>query len=123
MALGKEIGDFSFQITSTSYPGEEGTVQVHVDGTATDFGTVLGTMTFRADAPGAKSGALSFRGQGFLENGENVAGTGEGAWEELGRHQWRTRMIVRTSDGRVFASDGVVDLASRSLKGKNLEWS
>ncbi|MDJ0853288.1 MAG: hypothetical protein QNK04_33395 [Myxococcota bacterium] len=123
MALGKEIGEFSFQITSTHYSGEEGTVQVNVDGTATGFGTVLGTMTFRVEAPAAKNGALSFRGQGFLENGENVAGAGEGAFEEIGHHQWRTRMIVRTSDGQVFASDGLVDLASRSLKGKNLEWS
>ena len=123
MALGKEIGDFSFQITSTTYPGDDGAVQVNVDGTATSFGTVLGTVTFRADAPGAKNGALSFRAQGFLEHGENVAGIGEGAWEEVGHHQWRTRLIMRTSDGQVFASDGVLDLATRSLKGKNLEWS
>ena len=122
MALGKEIGDFSFQITSTSY-AEEGTVRVNVDGTATGFGTVLGTMTFHVDAPGAKSGALAWRGQGFLENGENVGGIGDGAWEEIGHHKWRTRMIVRISDGQVLASDGTLDLATRTLKGKNLEWS
>lgn len=123
MALGKETGDFSFQITSTSYAGEEGTVQVNVDGTATGFGTVLGTMTFAVAEPGAKSGALRWRGQGFLENGEQVAGTGEGHWEEIGQHRWRTRMVVHTSDGQVFGSDGQLDLATRTLKGKNLEWS
>lgn len=123
MALGKEIGDFSFQITSTSYAGDAGSVHINVDGTATSFGTVLGTMTFQVDAPGAKSGALNWRGQAFLENGENVAGLGEGAWEEIGTHRWRTRMVVRVSDGQVFGSDGVLDLATRSLKGKNLEWS
>ena len=123
MALGKEIGDFSFQITSTSYAGEEGTVHVNVDGTATAFGTVLGTMTFHVDTPGDKSGALSWRGQGFLDDGEQTAGIGEGAWEEAGKHQWRTRLVIRTSDGQVFASDGLVDLATRTLKGKNIEWS
>jgi hypothetical protein len=123
MALGKEIGDFSFQITSTSYAGEANTVQLNVDGSAAGFGTVLGTMTFHVDSPGVKNGALSWRGQGFLENGENVVGIGEGAWEEIGAHQWRTRMILRISDGQVLASDGVLDLASRTLKGKNLEWS
>ena len=88
MALGKEIGEFSFQITSVGYAGDEGKVDVNVDGTATSFGTVLGTMTFAVQEPGAKSGALSWRGQGFLENGENVVGIGEGAWEEIGKHQW-----------------------------------
>ena len=123
MALGKEIGDFSFQITSTSYTGEQGTVHVNVDGTAAGFGTVLGTLTFTSAEPGAKSGELAWRGQGFLENGEQTVGVGEGAWEEIGKHQWRTRMVVRTSDGQIFGSDGVLDLASRTLKGKNLEWS
>jgi hypothetical protein len=123
MALGKEIGDFSFQITSVSYAGEEGSIDVNVDGTATAFGTVLGTMTFHVEAPGDKSGALGWRGQGFLESGENVVGVGEGAWEECGKHQWRTRLIIRISDGQVFASDGLLDLASRTLKGKNIEWS
>ena len=123
MALGKEIGDFSFRITSTSFGGEEGTVQVNVDGTATNFGTVLGTLTFHVQAPGDKTGALTWRGQGFLENGEIVGGIGDGGWEEIGTHKWRTRMVVRISDGQVFGSDGVLDLASRTLTGKNLEWS
>ncbi len=32
-------------------------------------------------------------------------------------------MIVRISDGQVLASDGTLDLATRTFKGKNLEWS
>ena len=122
MAIGKEIGQFSFNATSTTYPEEGGRVQINCDGTADNFGTVVGTMTFRGE-PGAKSGPLSWRGQGFLDNGETVAGTGEGSWEEMGKHQWRTRLIVSTSDGQCFASDGHLDLATRTLKGKMLEWS
>ena len=122
MAIGKEIGDFSFKIVSTTYAEEGGSVQVNCDGTATNYGTVLGTMTFRGE-PGAKSGSLSWRGQGFLDNGDTVVGTGEGAWEEIGKHEWRTRLIVSTSDGRCFASDGHLSLKDRTLKGKQLEWS
>ena len=48
---------------------------------------------------------------------------GEGAYEVLGNHRWRTRLVITVSDGQIFASDGALDLASRSLTGKNLEWS
>lgn len=122
MAIGKEIGEFSLKSISTTYPNEAGSVQVNLDGTATGYGTVLGTMTFRAE-PGAKSGLLSWRGQGFLDNGDTVTGAGEGTWEEIGKHKWRTRMIVNVSDGSCHASDGHLDLKSRTLKGKMLEWT
>ena len=52
-----------------------------------------------------------------------VAGTGEGSWQEIGKHRWWTRMVIRVSDGEIFASDGQLDLASRSFTGKNLEWN
>jgi hypothetical protein len=122
MAIGKEIGEFSLKTTSTTFAEDGGSVQINCEGTATGYGTVLGTMTFRSE-PEAKSGSLSWRGQGFLENGDTLAGTGEGTWEEMGKHQWRTRMIVTTSDGGCHASDGHLDLATRTLTGKMLEWS
>jgi len=121
MAIGKEIGDFTLKSITTSY-SEDGSVQLNLDGTATGYGTVLGTLTFRAE-PGAKSGTLRWRGSGFLDNGDTVNGTGEGAWEEMGKHKWRTRLIVRTSDGKCHASDGHLDLKTRTLSGKMLEWS
>ena len=121
MALGKEFGDFSFKITSVGY-SEDGTAQINLDGTATSYGTVLGTLTLRGE-PGAKRGTATWRGDGFLENGDVVQGAGEGSWEEIGRHEWRTRLVVSVSDGETFASDGRLDLASRTYTGKNLEWS
>jgi hypothetical protein len=122
MAIGKEIGEFKLKSITTSYALEGDTVEVNLDGTATGYGTVLGTLTFRGE-PGAKSGPLSWRGQGFLDTGDTVTGTGEGIWEEAGNHKWRTRMIVSTSDGKSHASDGLLDLKSRTLSGKMLDWS
>lgn len=122
MAIGKEIGDFSVKSTSTTYSEDGGSVQINCEGTATKYGTVIGTLTFRGE-PGAKSGTLSWRGQGFLDNGDTLVGIGEGTWDEMGKHKWRTRMIIRTSDGGCHASDGHLDLATRTLTGKMLEWS
>ena len=121
MALGKETGSFSMKITTVSYTEDGATVDC--DGTADNFGTVLGTMTFKTSEPGAQSGALSWRGQAYLENGDVVGAVGEGSFEALGNHKWRTRLVINISDGQVFGSDGVLDLAKRSLTGKNLEWS
>ena len=120
MALGKDIGNFSFKITSVSF-GENGAT-VDVDGTADNFGTVLGTLTFTGD-PAAPGGALSWRGQSYPDGGEAAGSVGEGSFETLSNHKWRTRLIINTTDGQVFASDGELDLATRSLKGKTLEWS
>ena len=121
MALGKEVGDFSFKITSSSFSSDGATIDC--DGTATNFGTVLGTLSLSGGDAGAATGAANWRGQAFLENGEALVAVGEGAYEALGNHKWRTRLVITVSDGQIFASDGVLDLASRSLKGKNLEWS
>ena len=122
MALGKEIGQFSLKATSTRYSAEGAGVEIDLDGTATGYGTVLGTLHLRGE-PGAKGGTCSWRGQGFLENGETVIGVGEGTWQEIGKHQWRTRMVVTTSDGNTHGSDGRLNLDGRSLSGKMLEWS
>ena len=43
-------------------------------------------VTLRGE-PGAKSGLCSWRGQGFLENGEVSTGAGQGTWEELGNNR------------------------------------
>ena len=120
MALGKEIGEWSTKVTSSSFSDDGATV--NIDGTATHFGTILGSLTFKGE-PGARGGALSYRGNAFLENGEEVGAVGEGAYEALGNHKWRTRLVITVSDGQIFASDGILDLATRSASGKNLDWS
>ena len=122
MSTGKEIGKFKLKSITTTYALDGGSVHVNLEGTASGYGTVFGTLTFRGE-PGAKSGPLSWRGQGFLTNGETVTGMGEGVWQESGRHKWRTRLIVGTSDGNCHASDGVLDLKTRTLSGRMLDWS
>ena len=122
MALGKELGNFSFKITTTSFSDERGAV-VDCDGTADNFGMVLGTLTFHGGDPNEANGWLSWRGQAFLETGQALSSVGEGSYEALDNHKWRTRLIITISDGRIFASDGLLDLEQRSISGKNLEWS
>ena len=122
MALGQEIGTFEFNVTSWSQAEDGGSVAITLDGTATDFGTVLATLTGQI-GPGAKSGKGSWRSQAFLEGGDVVQGIGEGTWIESGNHQWRIRMIVAVSDDRFVAVDGTLSLAGRSFNGKILDWS
>src|SRR5262245_44694475 len=122
MAIGKEIGEFTLKAITTTYALDNASVEINLDGKATGYGTVLGTLTFRGE-PESKSGSLSWRGQGFLDTGETVTGTGEGTWEESGQHRWRTRLIVNTSDGKCHASEGQLDLKSRTLSGMMMDWS
>ena len=122
MALGEKKGDYDLKFSSISHAEDGASVSLHCEGPATGFGTVIGTLVARGEAS-AKRGMCSWRSQAFLDNGEQVAGTGEGTWEECGKHRWRIRLIVMTTDGPIFGSDGEVDLASRSLKGKILDWS
>jgi hypothetical protein len=122
LAFGKAIGEFFLKSTSTHYAEEGESVQIRYYGTATGYATVLGTMTLRGE-PGAKSGPCTWRGQGFLDNREVVFGAGQGTWEVLSKHHWRTRMIVSTSDGGTHATDGKLDLKTRSLSGKMFDWS
>jgi HEAT repeat protein len=85
------------------------------------FGTVEGTMTVTGE-PGARSGKVSFRAAAFLDDGKIINGTGEGTWETVGKHKWRIRGINYV-DGRTFASDGELELATQSFSGKIFEWS
>ncbi len=57
MASGKRIGEFSFKVTAFTFTPSPATSvlgQMHCEGTATGFGTVLGT--FPTVSPGQKSG-------------------------------------------------------------------
>jgi len=117
MALGKEVGKFSYKITSITYG--ETSAQINVHGTSTGYGTVGGTMTVTG-APGATSGKFSFRAAGFLDDGKIVNGGGEGTWETVGKHRWRVRGI-HFIEGRTLGSDGEMDLATMSLQGKNYD--
>jgi hypothetical protein len=123
MAKGKKLADFSMQVTSITFvPGQAGSMvnQANFEGTATGgFGTVAGTAAF----VGGKSGTFSWCGGAWLDNGDELASSGSGSYESSGKHRWTTRAILDFSDGRRVISEGEIDLASRSWKGKVSAWS
>jgi hypothetical protein len=124
MAKERKQGEFAFKSTSVTYEGMSGggVVRLNLEGTATGFGTVLGTMSLVGDAPGAQSGQSSWVGEAYLENGDVVQGSGAGFFNRIGKHKWRVRSVVRTSTGAVLLSDGVISLDGRSYKGTLSEW-
>ena len=120
MAKGKQIGEFSLNFTSlTLTPGPAGSVviQGNCEGTATSFGTVLGTASF----VGGKSGTLSWCSSAYLEDGEQLSSSGSGTYESIGKHRWRTLGFLQISDGRSLISEGEIELAKRSWVGKIFE--
>jgi hypothetical protein len=121
MALGKQVGEFSFK--QTSHTVAKTGYKLNFHGTAAGFGTVQGTLTVRADAPGTPGGTCSWEAVGFLEDGKWVSGVGEGTWETVGKHKWRIRQYHSVSDGRNVLSDGELELATLSYQGKLYEWS
>ena len=123
MASGKHLGEFSLKaITATYSPGPAGSVlsQVNWEGTATGFGAVFGTATY---VGGPKGGTFSYCAEAFLDNGDGLTGIGQGTFESTGKHRWRTEGFIQISDGRRVATEGEMDLASRSWKGKISEMS
>jgi len=120
MAKGKQVGEHSFKFTSlTVSPGPAGStlIQGNCEGTATGFGTILETATF----VGGKSGTFSLVFAAYLDNGDQLSGTGSGTYESSGKHHWKTQVLVQVSDGRTVIGEGEVDLATRSWNGKMFE--
>ena len=65
MANAKKAGEFSFKATSVAYVLTEdggGANHLDLDGTATGYGEVLGTLSLFGDGPMAQSGPASWVG-------------------------------------------------------------
>ena len=121
MANGKKSGEFSFKATSVAYVMTEdggGANHIDLDGTASGYGEVLGTLTLFGDGPMAQSGPASWVGTAYLDNGDIIESTGSGFFERTGKHKWRVRSIMRGSTGLVYLTDGVISLKGRTYKGK-----
>jgi hypothetical protein len=122
---GKEVGDFSFTATSitvssTANGGVE--QQVNLEGTATGFGAVLGTLTFYASEPGAESGFVTWNGTAYLEDGGATGGMGRGVFNTADKHTWRVRSIIQIKDGPVLLTEGEIALEGKSYTGKLYQW-
>jgi hypothetical protein len=119
MATAKKSVDFAFKSTSVTYAelAGGGVNHINLEGTATGYGTVLGTLSFFADSPGAKAGRTKWRGEAYLDNGDQIQSTSDGFWQENGKHEWRVRGTLCNSLGQVYQSDGIVSLANRTYNG------
>ncbi len=91
MASGKQAGEYSFKFTSFTLalgPGGSIPVQCNCEGSATGYGTVLGTLT----AVGGNGGTLSWYAHTFLNNGDRLLGVRSGTYESSGKnagtHNW-----------------------------------
>jgi len=123
MAKGNELGEFTMTSTSATYePGPAGSVltKVNYEGTASGFGTVGGTATF---VGGGKGGPMSWCGAAYTEAGDVMNGVGTGSYESVGVHRWKISTVLRLSDGSEMLSEGELDLATRTYKGKMYAWS
>jgi hypothetical protein len=119
MAMAKKSVDFTFKSTSVTYaefPGG-GVNHINLEGTATGFGTVLGTLSLFAESHGAKAGRTKWRGEAYLDSGEQIQSTSEGFWEESGKQKWRVRGTLCNSLGDVYQTDGEISLDGRTYKG------
>ena len=58
-----------------------------------------------------------------MEDSHALTGIGQGTTESTGKHWWRTEGFMQVSDSRRIASEGEMDLASRSWKGTLFEMS
>jgi hypothetical protein len=122
MASGKQLGEFSFKMTSlifTPGPANNVLVQASCEGPATGFGTVLSTGTFVV----GKSGSHTWCGAAYLDNGDIITYTGQGTHESSGPHTWRTQDVTQLSNGQTHNVEGEIDLAARTWSGKFFERS
>jgi hypothetical protein len=118
----KPVGEFSFKFTSLALsPGPAGStlIQGNYEGPVSGFGTVLGTANF----VGRKSGTYSSCSLLYQDDGEEISTTGSGTFDSSGKHRWHTQGFLQRSDGRTVATEGEIDLATRSWNGKSSEKS
>ena len=130
MALGKQIGEFSFKETPTTVtPGSGGALNVQanfrgqVSGEAGE-GRGLGTLTIEFE-PNMKSGTWSYCGMtAFSSGGGNIV-NGQGTLEETSSLKFRYRGTAKNSDGRTSGVEfeGNATTGEWILSGKLYEWS
>jgi hypothetical protein len=112
-----DLGEFSFKaITVTNTRGPAGSIltQVNWEGTATGFGAIFNTTTYIGD----ESGTFGECAIAYPDSGDAVRGIGEGTFRSAGKHRWNTKGFLQLSDGRRIATEGEIDLAGRSYRGK-----
>ena len=124
--MAKSAGEFTLNHTGNAYAKNEDDVVVayaSYEGTATGFGTVMGTLAFPLPEQGATSGTVTWTGQGFPPDRDPSTSFGEGTWKQVdGRHAWKISMpALDVSDGTRLQTEGVVDLEAKTFNGQMFE--
>lgn len=124
--MANSAGEFELNHTGNAYAKNDDNVVVayaSYEGTATGFGTVMGTLAFPLPEQGATSGTVTWTGQGFPPDREPSTSFGDGTWEQVeGSHAWKINMpTLEVSDGTSLRTEGVVDLEAKTFKGQMFE--
>ena len=124
--MANSLGNFELNHTGNAYAKNDDDVVVayaSYEGTATGFGTVMGTLAFPLPEQGATSGTVTWTGQGFPPDREPSTSFGEGTWKQVeGSHAWQINVpVIEISDGTSLRSEGVVDLEAKTFNGQMFE--
>jgi len=126
--MSEPIGTFSLEHVTNTYtvgPNNEITNHTNWKGTAEGYGSVFGTLSFSPIplsemSESLEGGEVRWTGQGFLEDGTMVAGTGVGTWEKIpDKHIWKTDYVLEISDGTKIRSVGEIALDTLTFTGHN----
>lgn len=126
MASGKQIGEYSGQLTSLTFgpgPGTTMTGQANMEGTVSG---AMGEGTYALThhvviEPGAKSGTWNQYGIAIMKDGTSRGFHAQGTWEEIGSGKWRYRGTGKFSDGATYVSEFEGNMATRTWAGKLYE--
>lgn len=126
--MADSIGEFALNHTGSAYlKNGDGVVVAYVnyEGTATGYGTVMGTMCFQLPEGGATSGTCSWTAQGFPPDSAWSTSTGDGTWKQVeGKFAWKVDLpVVEISNGTRIRTEGELDLEARTLTGLMFEAS
>jgi hypothetical protein len=129
MALGKQVGEFTLTVSSTTLtPGADGTplLQHNYQGQVSGEleGLAFGTLNL-AYEPGMKRGTWTWCGLTLFNKGGGNTVNGQGTWQEAGPLKWRLRGTDRFSDGLDCGIEADMEVAAgtNTLSGKLYEWS
>lgn len=116
-------GEFSFELQGNTYLKTDDSIDNYANfvGTATSFGTVMGTIKVSnpLSGPIATSGPCTWTSQAFLDDGTTVTAHGEGSYEQLAAEQkWKIELTIKISNGANLRSVGEIDLVKQTFSGK-----
>ena len=126
--MAEKIGEFAMRHVVSSYSKDaNGKLNTRSDwkgaGTSATLGQAQVFGSFTTSAPlsdgNAKSGAIEFAGESFLEDGTTVVNVADGTWEKPeNEHSWHIVMEGKNSLGHARRYEGTADLETLTFSGE-----